>query len=206
MLQKGALSFQRWVQLSKVGDVRLFFHTKYLSTESSGCHHLSPPPSLSSLSVKVQSLCPANTERLLVPSSREELAWRSKGTARQFLKHCLHVGMVAELCTGGVPVCPHLPPNNVLPQHPGSALLSFSFIPPRVTFNFFRSDFAKNTCFIFYSFRVKGQLLCNSPTLMKTYGFVPRLKAVAVLKWRKATQKWTENITYLKDCLFLRYF
>lgn len=131
MLQKGALSFQRWVQLSKVGDVQLFFHTKYLSPESAGCHHLSPPPSLSSLSVKVQSLCPANTERLLVPSSREELAWRSKGTARQFLKHRLPVGMAAELCTGGVPVCPHLPPNNVLPQHPGlqRCFLSPSFPP-----------------------------------------------------------------------------
>lgn len=93
------------------------------------------------------------------------------------------VGMAAELCTGGVPVCPHLPPNNVLPQHPGlqRCFLSPSF-PPGSPSTFSDQILQKNTCFIFYSFRVKGQLLCNSPTLMKTYGFVPRLKAVAVLK------------------------
>jgi len=78
----------------------------------------------------------------------------------------------------------------ITPKSLPSGLLS-----PRVTFKFFWLDFAKHICFLFYRFRAKGQLLCNSPNLMRT--FVPRLKVVAVQKWRKATIKCTESIQAL---------
>lgn len=70
---------------------------------------------------------------------------------------------------------------------------SFSPVSPSI---FFRLDLAKQICLVFYSFRVKGRLLCNSPVLMRTYGFVPR-KAVAMLKMRKGSKKmhWKHKIS-----------